>query len=82
MFKFRDYDKCEKASAKLVWQFDTMEALAAFISHSTWYWQNDEIIGHLKKMMAIDPDDIRRQFGINNSEIIAYVGETYSHLYG
>jgi hypothetical protein len=82
VFKFRDYDKCEKASAKLVWQFDIMEALAAFIGNPSWYWQNDEIIGHLKKLMVIDPNDIRQQFGINNSEIIAYVGETYSHIYG
>jgi hypothetical protein len=81
VFKFRDYDKCEKASATLVWQFDAMEALAAFISNTTLYWQNDKIIGVLKKMMDIEPDDMRKQFGINNSEVITYVGETYGHLY-
>lgn len=81
VFKFRDYDKCEKASATLVWQFDAMDALAAFISTSTWYWQNSEIIGLLKKMTAIDPDNMRKQFGISNSEVIAYVGKTYGHLY-
>jgi hypothetical protein len=82
VFKFRDYEKCEKASAMLLWQFDSMEALAAFTSNPSWYWQNNEIIVHLRKLMAIDPDDIRKQFGTNNSEIINYVAETYSHLYG
>lgn len=81
VFRFRDYGKCENASAKLVWQFDTMEALAAFINNPNWYWQNDEIIAQLRRLMAVDPDDIRQQFGISNSEIIDYVGKTYGHLY-
>jgi hypothetical protein len=66
----------------LAWQFDRLQALAAFLSNPSWFWQNDEIIEHLKKLMAIDPDDIRAHLGSHNAEIVAYIGETYSHLYG
>jgi hypothetical protein len=82
VFQFHDYKTCEKAVAMLAWQFDRMQALATFITTPSWYWQNEKIIEQLKKLMAIDPDDIRTHLSSHNAEIITYVGETYSHLYG
>jgi hypothetical protein len=81
VFRFRDYETCKNAVTMLSWQFDRMQALAAFIRSSSWYWQNDEIITQLKKIMALDADDIRTQIGSYNAAIITYVSDRYSSLF-
>jgi hypothetical protein len=40
VFKFENYTSCQNAISTLVWQFDRMQALAAFIRNPHWYWQN------------------------------------------
>jgi hypothetical protein len=82
VFRFRNYEACQNAVAMLVWQFDRMQALAAFMRNPHWYWQNEEIIAQLKRLMAIDADEIRAHLNKHHAEVITYMGETYSRIYG
>lgn len=82
VFKFQNYDACKNDIVMLVWQFERTEALAVFIKDRDWYWENEEIIGQLKKLMAIDPEDIRTHLHSGNGGIITFVAETYGRIYG
>jgi len=82
VFKFQNYETCQNAVAMLVWQFDRMQALAAFIRHPSWYWQNEEVLGQLRKLMTIDPEDIQARLQSCHAAIITYVAEIYGGIYG
>jgi hypothetical protein len=82
VFKFQNYETCQDAVAMLVWQFDRMQALAAFIRYPSWYWQNEEVLGQLRKLITIDPEDIQARLQSCHAAIITYVGEIYGRIYG
>jgi len=82
VFKFDGYTKCQKAVQMLTWHFDRMEAFTALIGSPTWNWDNPEVLGHLKDVMAIDPNEIRKSVQENNVAIIEFASHTYKRLYG
>jgi hypothetical protein len=82
MFKFNGYAKCQNAIAMLTWHFDRMEAFAAVIGSPTWNWAHPEVLKHLKDMMAIEPDEIRKSVQENNVALLEFSGETYNGIYG
>jgi len=81
VFKFQNYAGCANAVGLLVWQFDRMQGLASFMRNPHWYWENEEVIAQLKKLMAIEPEDIRTQLNTHHGAIISCVGETYGQVY-
>lgn len=82
MFKFNGYAKCQNAIAMVTWHFDRMEAFAAVIGSSTWNWAHPEVLKHLKDIMAIEPDEIRKSVQENNVAVLEFSGETYNRIYG
>jgi hypothetical protein len=60
IFNFNGYAKCRNAIVMLTWHFDRLEAFAAVIGSSTWNWKHPEVLKHLKDMMAIEADEIRK----------------------
>jgi hypothetical protein len=81
VFKFDGYAKCWNAVAMLTWHFDRIEAFAAFIGSSTWNWQHPKVLKHLKDMMAIGPDEIRKSLQENNAALLDFASETYTRVY-
>lgn len=81
VFKFASYAKCNNAIAKLTWQFDRLEALAAFIGSPSWNWENPRVLSHLKDLMAINVDEMRKSFAEENVHLIEFVAETYGRIY-
>lgn len=82
VFNFADYAKCRHAVAMLTWHFDRIEAFMTFIGSTTWYWENPRVLKHLKDLMAIDPDEIRRSVQGDNVSILEFCSETYRRIYG
>jgi hypothetical protein len=82
VFKFQNYETCQNAVAILVWQFTRTQALATFMRNPNWYWENDEVVEQLKKLMTIEPSDIQSRLESSHAEIITYVGEVYGRIYG
>lgn len=82
VFGFDGYKDCQNAVSMLTWQFSRMQALAAFIGSSTWYWQNPEIIAHLKKLMEIEPEEISKHIDENVAAVHAFVRAAYGRIYG
>jgi hypothetical protein len=82
VFKFDDYAKCQKAVAVLTWHFDRIEALMAVIGSPTWNWEHPDVLRHLKDIMAIDPDEIRKSIQENNVALLEFTSEAYKQIYG
>jgi len=82
VFKFNGYAKCWNAVTMLTWHFGRIEAFAGLIGSSTWNWQHPEVLSHLKNMMAIGPDEIRKSLAENNAAILEFSSETYERVYG
>jgi hypothetical protein len=82
VFKFDGYAKCRNAVAMLTWHFDRIEAFMAVIASPTWNWEHPKALKHLKDMMAIDPDEIRKSVQENNVALLEFASETYGRVYG
>lgn len=82
VFKFDDYAKCQSAVAVLTWQFDRIEALMAVIGWPTLNWENPEVLKHLRDVIALDSDEIRRSVQQSNVAILEFSRETYKQIYG
>ncbi|MGO4302846.1 hypothetical protein [Cupriavidus sp. RAF12] len=82
VFKFDGYAKCQNAVAILTWHFDRIEAFMTVIGSPTWNWEHPEVLTLLKDMMAIDPDDIRKNIKENNVAMLEFARETYERIYG
>lgn len=76
MFKFNGYAKCQNAIAMLTWHFDRIEAFVAVVGSPTWNWEHPEVLKHLKDMMAIEPDEIRKSVQENNVALLEFSRET------
>lgn len=82
IFNFDGYAKCQNAVEILTRQFGRIEAFMAFIGSPTWNWENPEVLNHLKDLMTIDPDEIRKSLRESNIVIINFFRETYKRTYG
>ncbi len=82
VFKFDDYAKCQNAVATLTWHFDRIEAFMVVIRSPTWNWDNPRVQKHLKDLMAINPDDIRKNIQENNIVLLEFSSEAYKRIYG
>lgn len=82
IFKFNGYARCQNAVAMLTWHFDRIEAFTAVIGSPSWNWENPQVVKHLKDVMAIDADEIRKSVQENNVAIIEFASDTYKRIYG
>lgn len=82
VFKFEGYTKCHNAVAVLTSHFDRMEAFLAVIRSPTWNWENPDVLNLLKRVMAVDPDEIRKSIQENNIALLEFSSETYKRIYG
>lgn len=82
VFKFDDYKKCQNSVAGLLRLFDRIEAFMVVIRSPTWNWNNPEVLQHLKGVMAIDPDEMRKCAQDNNIALIEFASAAYERIYG
>ncbi|MGB4065316.1 MAG: hypothetical protein WBK19_15940 [Azonexus sp.] len=82
VFKFDDYTKCKSAVEGLTRHFEMIEAFMAVIRSPTWNWENPEVLDLLKRVMAIDPKEIRKSLQENNVALLEFTGTTYIRIYG
>lgn len=82
VFKFDNYAKCQNAVMELTWHFDRIEAFTAVIGSPTWNWEHPEVLGTLKRVMGIEPNDIRESLKKNNFAIIEFTSGAYKRIYG
>jgi predicted acylesterase/phospholipase RssA len=55
----------------LTWQFDRIEAFTAVVGSTTWNWEHTEVLKHLKDLMAIEPDNIRKSLKTQWRAVVA-----------
>lgn len=82
VFKFDEYNKCLNAITGLTRHYETIEAFMAVIRSPTWNWENPEILDLLKRVMTIDPEEIRKSLKENNIALLEFSGATYTRIYG
>lgn len=82
VFNFDGYAKCHNAVTVLTRHFDSIEGFMAIIGSPTWNWENPEVLKHLKNVMAINPDEIRKSIQENNIALIKFASDTYKRIYG
>jgi hypothetical protein len=82
VFNFAHYEKCQDAVRLLTWHFDRMEGFAAYISTSSWYWENPEVRESLKRIMSIDAEELRAGVQDSHVALIEFGRTAYKRIYG
>jgi hypothetical protein len=82
VFGFNGYSKCHTAIAKLVWQFDRIEALAGIVGSPTFNWDHPEVQHCLTSVLTVEPEDIRKRINENSAAVLNFARETYAGIYG
>lgn len=82
VFDFKKYYKCQNAIKILTWHFDRMEGFMGILGSPTLNWQNSEILQTLKKIIEIDPNNIRKSIDSNYIDLMGFTRETYKRIYG
>lgn len=82
VFNFTDYEKCQNAVRLLTWHFDRMESFAAYISTSSWYWENPEVRESLKRIMSIDAGEMQAGVQDSHAALLEFARVTYKRIYG
>ena len=82
IFTFKNYEECQKSTAMLTWHFDRMEGFAAYISTSSWYWENPEVRESLKRIMSIYAAGTRTGVQDSHVALLEFARFTYKRIYG
>ncbi|WP_292107477.1 hypothetical protein [Brevundimonas sp.] len=82
VFNFYGYSKCQNTVTMLTWHFDRIEAFMVVTGSPTWNWNNSTVMARLKKVMAIDPSEIRESVQENNVALLEFASDTYKRIYG
>ncbi len=65
----------------LTWHFDRIQSFASIIESPTWNWDNPEVRGLLTKVMAIEPEDIRKSLSENETAFVKFASAAYERIY-
>ena len=82
VFNFKNYENCQNAVRLLTWHFGRIEGFAAYISTSSWYWENPEVIERLKQIMSIDAGEVREGVEDSHAALLEFGRATYKRIYG
>uniref|UniRef100_A0A6H1ZS92 Uncharacterized protein n=1 Tax=viral metagenome TaxID=1070528 RepID=A0A6H1ZS92_9ZZZZ len=82
VFQFSHYVEAERSIHGLMHQANRLNSFLAVIDSPSWNWGHPEIRELLRKIMAIDPDEIKLSVGQHNSAMIAFVRDRYEDIYG
>jgi hypothetical protein len=82
VFNFADYEKCQNAIALLTWHFDRIEGFGAYISISSFDWENTELIESLKRIISIDANEMRAGVEESHVALIEFCRAAYKRIYG
>jgi hypothetical protein len=82
VFRFRNYAICQNAIAQLTSQFDRLLAFRSMIENTTFNWEHPEVRELLRKVMVIEPDEVRKSIGEGNAAVLSFSKETYARIYG
>ena len=82
IFEFDNYAACQMAIQWLTWHFDRINALISMIGNPTLNWENSEVLDTLKKVIAIEADDMLDNIRKSNISLLEFVRETYKQIYG
>lgn len=82
IFGFSGYARCQNAVTLLTWHFNRLLSFTSMVESPTWNWEHPEVRALLVKVMAIEPDDIRKNIAENDVAIIEFARDTYNRIYG
>lgn len=81
VYKFDGYARCYNAVAVLTSHFDQLEAFTATIITPGMNWDNSEVLGLLKKVIAIDENEMRASVEKHNVELLEFARLAYEEIY-
>lgn len=81
VFMFKNFETCIDAVTILIGQFDRMEAFEGVLGSTTDNFENPEVLKRLKKVMAIDPNEVRNLIKMNAYAIQEFAKENYRCIY-
>ena len=77
MFGFPDYDRCLNVVNQLTGAFRQIEGFAVLIASDHMNWENSKIQNTLTKVLAIEPEAIRKSLEAQSLEITDYARTIY-----
>ena len=81
VFQFPGYDDCKKAADGMATYYDLIEAFLTVLGSSTWNWNNPEVQEHLRRVTALEPEEMRKGIKSGNVAILEFSRKTYQRLY-
>lgn len=82
VFQFSNYNEAEQAVGWLTHQANLLNSFLAVLDNPTWNWDHPKIEGLLRKVMKIEPDEVKLSVGRHNAALIVFVRDRYEDIYG
>ena len=80
IFGIDNYSQCQEACVKLEWSFDQVEAFFSMIGEQYLNWYNPEVQNTLKKIISVNPKDIKNNLSLQNTKFLSFAKQAYSKL--
>lgn len=81
VFGFKNYYECQDACAMITWQHERIQALCYMIGSESLYWKNPKVQESLRNVIALDPDDIKKQIREQSVKFLIFVKDNYQTIY-
>ncbi len=82
VFQFSSYAQAENAVRSLSHQANLLNSFLIVFENPSWNWDHPEIKELLRKVLAIDPAEIKVSVGEHNAAMIGFVRDRYEDIYG
>lgn len=82
VFQFVNYAQAENAVRSLSHQANLLNSFLVIFESPSWNWDHPDIKALLRKVLAIDPDEIKKSVGEQNAAMIVFVRDRYEDIYG
>lgn len=82
IFELSGYEKCQRSIAVLTSHFDRLEGFMAVMGSPSLNWEHPEVLGLLKDILDIDPDEIRKNMRDENATLLKFTSASYKRIYG
>ncbi|MBD9376183.1 hypothetical protein [Pseudoxanthomonas sp. PXM04] len=81
VFQFPGYGDCKRAVDGMATYYDLVEALLTVLGSPSWDWNNPDVQAHLRRVVELDPDEMRKGIKAGNRAVLEFSRETYQRLY-
>jgi len=81
VFRFKDYNECQKTCAMITWQYDRIQVLCSIIGSGSLNWTNPKVQEALARAISLDSNDVEKQIKEQYVTFLTFIRDNYQAIY-